>query len=189
MALIYLYRHGKQDNQTGLPPSNIPLSKTANEEAKQWAESCPFLPDIIAVSSYLCSKQSAKPFLSKGLADKIQIWQVHPFCNLSPKKQRGTETQELEQCYWEKCDPEHKDSRDSESFMDFIERARNCISLIAELKDKKIVIISHESFLNAIRWLIKNKNTPINSKSMVDYHQFNKNQPIEYLKGFTLRIG
>ncbi|HFT1527985.1 TPA: phosphoglycerate mutase family protein [Providencia stuartii] len=192
MALIYLYRHGEQSNETGLLPSNIPISEIATGKVNEWAELCPLAPDIIIVSSYLSSKQSGRPFINKGLCDRIQIWRVHPFLNISPKKLQKADKQQSHQlmtCYWEKLDPEYKDGKDAESFIDLIERVRECITLIAEQKDKKIVMISHESFLNAIRWLIKNKDTAINGKSMMDYYQFNQSHPIAYLKGFTLSIG
>ncbi|MGZ0012919.1 hypothetical protein [Providencia hangzhouensis] len=49
MALIYLYRHGEQSNETGLLPSNIPISEIATGKVNEWAELCPLAPDIIIV--------------------------------------------------------------------------------------------------------------------------------------------
>jgi broad specificity phosphatase PhoE len=169
---IWFIRHGESCaniGKKGFSPSENPLTKNGLKQAKGLALNFKETPSLIIVSKYLRAKQTAQETRVKFKNVPCEQWDVHEFTYLSEKKYRNTNVTQrtpLAKKYWKKSDPFYCDGYGAESFHDFISRARCAIKRLKKVKGNFIVVFTHEQFINACLWLMRNNFRRITGKQM-----------------------
>lgn len=189
MPIVLLVRHGESQANAGLPtahPKTVRLTKVGREQA----ENIPYvlrkthlLPELIVISSYFRSKQTAKSTIKSFPQVPVEEWEVHEFTYLSSKHAKHTTVEQRRvwvNKYWENADPSSVDKEESESFKQFIARVRKVIAQLRQTANDTIIVFSHEQFICALLWLLQ-KDRPegiIDSTAMRDFKSFHQTHSI-----------
>lgn len=93
MPKVWLIRHGESESNADLRtshPSETTLTPKGLIEAERVAGRFVEAPDLIVVSPYLRSRQTAEPTLQRFAEIAIEEWPVHEFTYLHPNRYRDT---------------------------------------------------------------------------------------------------
>lgn len=182
-ARVWFIRHGETEAQIGKAAAHteeIRLTALGKSQAEAIAHRLPHPPTLIISSPYLRAWETASPTLQRFPHIPHEIWQVQEFTYLgslagiySTKQERRKRVED----YWKQCDPLYKDGN-SESFVEFIQRARNNIEKL-KLMNGFITIFTHEQFIRAIQGLLHGwlENTP---EHMARFRQRLLDYPLPY---------
>ena len=149
----YLIRHAQSAGNAGLPtdsPASIPLTHQGHAQALAFADSIEQAPDLIVVSPYLRTQQTAAPLIARYPEVPVAEWPVHEFTYLNTQTHAGTtEAQRavFAQAYWERRDPHWSDGSGAESFAEFIGRIDVMEQHLRERSDSRIFIFTHGYFV------------------------------------------
>lgn len=158
MKEIWFIRHGESESNAGLPTRSAaspPLTPKGRLQASLVSQSIPHRPDLIILSTYLRTHQTADPTITKYPQSPLDIWPVHEFTFLSAPYYLNTTTSKRHlpsAKYWLKSNPDHVDGDLSESFHQMIQRVTQTIENLKKLEEKFVVVFSHGWFLRAILW-------------------------------------
>lgn len=150
-----LIRHAESAAQTGVASSDaalIPLSEKGREKATQFASQL-MKSDLIVVSPFIRTRQTAQPLIDLYPEVPVEEWAVQEFTYLAPKRCRDMTAGQRDPMvreYWERQDPAYVDGTGAESFNQFIRRAGELIWRCREL-DIRTYIFSHTMFMQAVR--------------------------------------
>jgi len=156
MPTIQLIRHAESAGNAGLPtndPASIPLTGKGHEQAAELAATFTTAPDLIVVSPYLRTLQTAAPLISRFPQAVVEEWAVQEFTYLNPTKYAGTtETQRgnFAQSYWQRCDPHWNDGDGAESFADLIARIDALEVRLRQHVGADVVIFTHGYFIKTL---------------------------------------
>ena len=185
MPIVLLVRHGESQANAGLPtahPKTVRLTKKGREQVENIPHvlrKTNLIPDLIVVSTYIRSQQTAKPTIQSFPSIPVKEWRVHEFTYLSSKHAGRTTVEQRRvwvNAYWEKADPFYVDEEESESFEQFIVRVRKAIAQLKQTAKDTIIVFSHEQFICALLWLLQ-KDQPednIDSTAMQDFKAFHR---------------
>ncbi len=174
---ILLIRHAESESNAGLhtsDPASISLTSIGYKQAENIAINLSEPPELIVVSSYIRTQQTARPTIKRFPGVPCEEWTIHEFTYLSPEKCENTTKSErlsMVKQYWDLCDPSYCDGSGAESFIGFIKRVRSTIDRLKQRKEKFIVLFSHGQFIAALLWLVKNRITEITSEDMRSYYE------------------
>lgn len=182
MTVVFLIRHGESQSNAGqatTDPENIELTSRGREQARRIAHylaSCAPI-DLIVTSPYLRAKQTARMTTAMRPFGSVtqKEWNVQEFTYLASMHQEHLTFEQRKPRvdeYWERYDPTYIDSPGSESFLQFIERAQEFMTLLRTVPYENIAVFSHEQFINAVIWLIKRTPVEISPQTMQDFHEF-----------------
>lgn len=188
MPTIFLIRHGESESNSGKTTSSfkdIELSprglQQAEDVASEFREANIF-PDLVVISPYLRARQTAAPTLKIFSSIPIEEgWLVHEFDYLSAWSKENSTSEDRRQyveAYWELSDPSYIDSPGSESFEQFIRRAREVMIRLKKTRHNAIAIFSHEQFICALLWLSQQDSRQICLEAMRDYKSFLMSNPV-----------
>jgi len=152
----------------------VPLTPEGLKQAQEVAGMFDEKPDLVITSSYLRTKQTAKPLIEKYPGISCLEWSIHEFTYLSLGRCFNTtfaERKPLREEYWDRNDPFYNDGEGAESFNDFMSRVRNTIEALKIRKEKFIVLFSHEYTISAVKYLLEKQPKEITPKEM---HEFRK---------------
>jgi broad specificity phosphatase PhoE len=157
LAEIWLVRHGQSESNANLTtsaPHASRLTEKGWQEARILAGFIEKRPDLIVVSPYARSLESALPLREKYPDTPLEQWPIEEFTYLPPLSYRGTTaTQRLPiiNDYWQKNDPDlcHPGA---ESFTHFLLRVHAVIERLRGLTGLTVVI-SHGHTMRLL-WLI-----------------------------------
>jgi 2,3-bisphosphoglycerate-dependent phosphoglycerate mutase len=182
LSNIFLIRHGESQSNAGmatLNPASVELTHLGMGQAECIADylEVHVCPERIVTSCYLRARQTAAPTKSCFATVPVEEWPVHEFTYLSnddfPTPSTVEDRKPLVDAYWELCNPRSVDGPGSESFEQFIARARDVMQRFAEVRiGQTVVIFSHEQFICAVYWLLKCKPERISSQAMRDFRAF-----------------
>jgi broad specificity phosphatase PhoE len=174
MKRIFFIRHGESEANAGMRSSDPALPsltqfgmKQAQDAAAQFSQE----PELIVTSSYIRTKQTARPLIERYPRVVHEEWPVHEFTYLSPSKCPNTtyaERLSLVTSYWERSDPFYRDGVGAESFADFMGRAARALVMLREREESVIAVFSHQQFIEALRWIAA-KGEQISSHQMREY--------------------
>lgn len=161
MKEIYIIRHAESISNAGERTENqatVPLSEKGRVEARELAEKLDIIPELIVVSSYSRTTETAMPFIEKHPSVLVETWEVKEFTYLDPKIYNGTTAEERFEAvkkYWTEASVHHKESDDSESFSEMTQRMANLIKDLKERPEKIIIIFSHGRFIQGLKLYIE----------------------------------
>lgn len=176
MKEIYIIRHAESTSNAGHRTKNhhdIPLSEKGKEQAQELANRLEIKPDLIVVSEYSRTKETAEPFIARHASVPVETWnQVHEFTQLDPKAYDGTTKEErTEQAidYWENRDIHFNAGNGAESFKDLTHRVASLVEHLKTRTEKTIVIFSHGRFIIALQVYLQ-KIKELGHSSLTDDH-------------------
>lgn len=154
---IYIIRHGESVANIGEKTDShdtIPLSEKGKEQAKKLVNEIKIAPNLIVISPYSRTKETAMPFIKKYKSVPVEVWDVHEFTYLNPKVYNNTSVDERMKAvfsYWNSLDIHYCDGGEAESFFNFIKRMESFIEKLKKRKEKNIVIFSHGLFIDSFK--------------------------------------
>lgn len=136
----------------------MPLSEKGRQQALELAEKLDVKPDLIVVSSYSRTHETAAPFIAKHPNVPVEIWDVHEFTYLDAKVFNGTTPVERKNAimeYWEHKDIDWQASEIAESFSSLIRRIETFIEMLKNRKEDTIVIFGHGRFIQNLKLYLR----------------------------------
>ena len=155
----WLIRHGESAANAGAAtsdPASIPLSEAGWAQASSIAGSFPRRSDLIVVSPFLRTWQTAEPTRNRFPDVPVETWPVQEFTYLSPNRCIGmtaAQRRPLVEAYWRRCDPEYIDEPGAESFSAMLQRVRQMRERLAVHPTAFIAVFTHGQVMQACRLL------------------------------------
>ncbi len=178
MKDLWLIRHAESLANIGestSTPSEIPLSENGLRQAEDLANSIDDRPDLIVVSPYFRSQQTAEPFFELFPDVATETMLVQEFTYLSVSRCRGTNYEFRKPWvseYWAKADPKYRDGDQSESFAEFIGRCERFEVQMRERKFELAFVFTHEQFIKGLLWNSMRFGREMTSDSMKAFQKF-----------------
>lgn len=178
MKEVWLIRHAESTANAGAAtysPEVIPLTEKGLAQAQSVADQISKRPDLIVVSPFLRSKQTAAPLIARSRDVPVEEWNVQEFTYLAPERCHNTtltERKPLVDAYWSRNDPNYCDGAGAESFADLMTRAQATLTQIKKPEDKFVVVISHGQFIRAAIWLLLHEMEEMKIETMAAFHCF-----------------
>ena len=157
MKEIYIIRHAESISNAGEKTDShdtIPLSEKGRRQAKELAEKLNIIPELIIVSSYSRTRETAKPFIERHSSVPIETWDVQEFTFLNPEIYNGTTGEqrfEAAKKYWTEASIHHKEIESVESFSEMTKRMAKLINDLKDRPEKIITIFSHGRFIHGLK--------------------------------------
>jgi probable phosphoglycerate mutase len=188
MSFIQLIRHGESIANAGgvsKSPSCIPLSVLGEKQAIDLLQHIPQAPDLIVISSYIRTHQTAAPLRARFPEARVETWPVHEFTYLSAAQYADT-TEILRtpaaQIYWQRQDPVFCEGPGAESFADFIGRVDALRIQLSSRPEQHIYIFTHSFFINAIQWRALQPETELNAEAIRSYQEFRRENEVPHAR-------
>lgn len=163
---IWIVRHAQSAANRGdistTRHCDIPLSPDGVATAQEFADKFDRTPDLIIVSPYLRTRQTAEPFIKKYAATPVEIWPIGEFDYLDNTRCLGTTADArhaMRDEYIARADANWRDGADTETFNEFIARVHAFLDRVRARPEKFIVVFSHGHFIKAL-YTIMRGNTP-----------------------------
>jgi 2,3-bisphosphoglycerate-dependent phosphoglycerate mutase len=148
-----LIRHAESEGNIGMPtdtPAGIRLTEKGHRQAAEYAAGVEAAPDLIVVSPFLRTQQTAAPLMVRFPEVPVEIWPVQEFTYLNPVEYAGTtqdQRGEVAKAYWARCDEHWNDGGGAESFVDFIGRIDETWRRLQSTRVRRIAVFTHGYFM------------------------------------------
>ena len=178
MKEVWLIRHAESLANAGAAtsaPRDIPLSEKGFEQAKTLADSNLPRPELIVVSPYLRSPQTAAPLLNRFPDTPVEVLNVQEFTYLSISRCRNTTHEQRKPLvaeYWKRSDPNYCDGDQSESLAEFFRRAEDFLSQMKEISFELAFVFTHEQFIKALIWEVLHPDKICDERFMGEFQKF-----------------
>ncbi len=155
----WLIRHAESAANAGAAtsdPASIPLSEAGQAQALAIAAALPRQPDLIVISPFLRTRQTAEQTMSRFPDVPVETWPVQEFTYLSPSRcadMTAAQRRPLVEAYWQRCEQEHVDGPGAESFSAMLVRVRWLRERLATHAADYIVVFTHGQVMQACRLL------------------------------------
>lgn len=142
---IWLVRHGQSESNANLAtsaPHASRLTERGWHEARLLAQSLDKRPDLIIVSPYVRSVESARPLLERYPDTPLEQWPIEEFTYLPPSAYNGTtavQRRPLIEAYWQQNDPDLR-YPGAECFSQFLARGSAALERMKRLQGFTIAI-------------------------------------------------
>jgi len=186
MKTLYI-RHAQSEANAGgrtIDPASIAITEAGYAQSMSLAEEISEHPDLIIVSQYIRTRQTALPLTQKYPNSPMEVWPLHEFTFLSPIICRNTTPKErrpLVEKYWKSCDPDFIHGEGAESFNQFRERISQTINGINALKLNNVIVFTHEQVILLIKLMLLAEQF-----SMADYREKVMNESIKNTEIFKV---
>ena len=186
----WLVRHGESAANAGIAttdPATIPLTPAGRSQAEKLAATLE-QPDLIVVSPYLRTRQTAEPTISRFPDVPVEVWPVQEFTYLSPERCIGTTAEQrrpMVEGYWHRCDPGHDDGAGAESFSAMLDRVKGLRERLAAHPADSIVVFTHGQIMQALR-LLRAHAGAADWELMAWFLEFDRRSPIH--NGMVLAV-
>lgn len=178
MKNIYLVRHEESEanasvNAITSSVASIPLTEKGEHNARTFADMCDVVADLVVVSPYLRTQQTAEPYIDKNAITHVEMWNTEEFTYLHQAKYNGTTTlerREAAHAYWSRADIQYKDGNDCESFAEFVDRVLVVRNQLLARTENTILLFSHGYFIRTFLYFndLLQKGQIISDKDKLD---------------------
>ena len=178
MKEIWLIRHAESMANIGAAtstPKDISLSEKGFYQAKHLAESIGLQPDLIIVSPYLRSQQTAAPVAGNFPQTPTEILTIQEFTYLSISRCRNTTSAQRKpfvEEFWKRGDPHFCDGEQAESLAEFFHRIENFLWQMRERNFELAFAFTHEQFIKALIWEVLHPEKVFDEKFMSEFQKF-----------------
>jgi broad specificity phosphatase PhoE len=175
---LRLIRHAESLANAGgatSTPRDIPLSDKGHLQAIALADSITDRPELIILSPYIRTEQTARPMLQRFPDCPVEILPIQEFTYLSISRCRNTTYEQrkpLVEEYWARCDPNYSDGDQAESLAELIVRARGFLRRVFEMEGELIFVFTHEQFIKAVIWDVLQPEREIDDEFMAAFRKF-----------------
>ena len=167
MKTLYMVRHAASLANEGEfwpdGPGSIPLSQSGHAAAREFAASWNVRPDLIVVSRYTRSVQTATP-LAERFALPLLTLDVREFTFFDfrfTQQEYAVDRKRETEAYWSRLDPlEKQGGPDAENFNEFIERCQEFRRWVQETPFEHCVCVTHGFTAHSFRALIAGVDLP-----------------------------
>jgi probable phosphoglycerate mutase len=156
MAKVWIIRHGESIANAGAAtpdPASIPLSWDGDQQSLRFAWSLHVEPDLIVMSPYIRTQETAQPTIQRYPEAKQEIWPIQEITFLSPVKYNNTTAAQRWPHvvdFWNKNDPDHIDGPGAESFNMMIDRVRDMVDRLKKAPEENIFVFCHERIIQGL---------------------------------------
>lgn len=178
MKEVWLIRHAESLANIGAAtstPREIPLSENGFRQAQALADSIFPRPDLIIVSPYLRSQQTAENLINRFSDTPTEILMVQEFTYLSISHCRNTahyERKPLVEAFWKRGDPHYCDGDQAESLAEFFRRVEKFLLQMSERKFELAFVFTHEQFIKALIWEVLHPKKVFDANFMSEFQKF-----------------
>ena len=154
--MIYLIRHAESMGNIGARTavhSEIPLSENGLQQAKDLIDKINFCPELIVISPFLRTRQTAAPLLQKYPEAKVEYWPVQEFSFLDEVQCANSTPSErapFVEAYFARNDLDYVDGVGAESFNQLLARVDEMLRRLRQRQNQNIVVFKHGNFLRAV---------------------------------------
>ena len=178
MKEVRLIRHAESLANAGdatSTPRDIPLSEKGHLQAKTLADSIVDRPELIVLSPYIRTEQTARPLLARFPDCPVECLPVQEFTYLAISRCRNTTHEQrkpLVEEYWSKCDPFYSDGDQAESLAELVNRARAFLRRVPEMEGELIFVFTHEQFIETVVWEVSHPGHAVDGEFMTEFRKF-----------------
>lgn len=183
--LVVLVRHGHRIDDGDQPSPGLglaSLSELGHRQAAAFAASVRAAPELIVVSRFLRSIQTAAPLGAKFPEVPVETWPVEEFTFLPPQLFVGTTFRDREpqnSAYWRNGDPDAHPGPGGESFRDFIARVDGVLDHLAARPERSVLMVSHGYTMQALLWRLSEPGRSIDRTSFSEWNAFRSHWSFE----------
>lgn len=134
--------------------AEIPLTNLGEKQAEILAGTWDFTPDLIVVSPYLRTQQTAAPTIARFPDVPVETWPIHEFTFWDPAYWGASPdaTFEMIERFWRDADPDYRHDPRTESFRDLLNRTENALAQVAARPElDRVLLFTHGHFMQALR--------------------------------------
>ncbi|MEO6805353.1 MAG: histidine phosphatase family protein [Edaphobacter sp.] len=175
---VILVRHGQSVANAGgrtADHDTNPLTELGREQSRSLVERLNCKPTLFVVSPFLRAQQTAEPLRKRFPDVPVEEWPIYEFTFLEPSEHRGTSEDDREPhvaAYWQRGDAAYVAGNGAESFISFLDRAREAIRRLVNLNPGGcITIFTHGYFMQAFRLVLLFPNAT-DSELMANFRRF-----------------
>ena len=178
MPTVWFIRHGESISNANMitkDPDNSELTAVGHNQVEHIVPVFERRPDLVVVSPYLRTWQTAVPTIEYFKPVQVEEWPVHEFTYLHPERYngtRGSDRADIAREYWLRNDPFEKEMEDGESFAEMVERVEDMVARLREQEEDFIAVFSHGLFIRAMIWLQMMAQVTVTKELMQRYHHF-----------------
>ena len=160
MRDIWFIRHGESTANAGgvtFDTTTVELTELGHRQAQDVSFSFDRAPDLVVMTPYLRTQQTAHYTLQRFPDVPQEIWQLHELRCLSHANYRGTTQAQrapLVRAYWHRRDPSYHDGEGAETFTDFVSRIEMSLEKLKMRPEKFIAIFCHGHVMRVMRLLL-----------------------------------
>ncbi len=184
MRTVWLIRHAESHGNAGGVTQSTqtnPLSAAGREHARAIAGHFGRAPDLIVVSGYIRTRETAEPLMERFPKAPVAEWDIHEFTYLSAALYDGT-TQAARggpaREYWKRSMPDAVEGEGAESFNSFIRRVRGLLERLRTEAEPFTAVFSHGYVLKAVIWELLYTGDPDPAAYMAGFHKFHRTFPV-----------
>lgn len=191
MTDVWFIRHGESLSNAGevaIDRSSTKLTDKGWEQASAAALQVNRQPDLIVVTPYIRTQQTAQPLRERYPNAPCETWDLFEFSALSEENyvnRTWTQRTPMMRALWERNDPEYIDGAGAESFSGMLGRITTALARLRTYKDKFIVVFAHGYIIQTTRLLLGKPGLSVKEiMKLIPYYM--EHSPIE--NGSILRI-
>ena len=160
MTDVWFIRHGESMSNAGevsFDRSSTLLTEKGQEQARAVSLQIPTRPDLLVVTSYIRTHQTAQPLQQRYPDVPCETWNLHEFSALADDNyvnRTWIQRHPAMQAFWDRNDPDHVDGPGAESFSDMVERVNAGLARLQSRKEKFIVVFAHGYIIQTTRLLL-----------------------------------
>lgn len=183
--VIQLIRHGESQANAGLrskSPGCIELTELGHAQARLLVEQFTEPPELIVVSPFVRTQQTAAPLMKRFPHVKVEEWPVHEFTYLHTRHYVNTTEHERSvpaHHYWQRCDPAWEDGGGAESFLGMMSRVEELERRLRERKERHVAVFTHGYFMKALLLRRTHLKRPVDAWLMAQFRDTRRENPIE----------
>jgi broad specificity phosphatase PhoE len=158
ISVAHFIRHGESlANAGGATCESGGLTELGIRQAVDFAKKINASPDIIVVSQYSRTQQTAEPTIRKFPLVPVEVWPVQEFQYIDLKRVSGlsqAERRPIQMAYFARDDSDYVDGGDAESYNQFMTRIKGIIFRLR--KYPNALVFTHDLFMRGILFVIGN---------------------------------
>lgn len=135
--------------------AEIPLTNLGEKQSEILAAKWPAAPDLIVVSPYLRTQQTAAPTIARFPDVPVETWPIHEFTFWDPAywgSDSAEDTFEMVERFWRRADPDFRHAEGTENFRDLLGRTEAALAKLAARDDAQhVLLFTHGHFMQALR--------------------------------------
>jgi probable phosphoglycerate mutase len=184
MTSVWFIRHGESMSNAGevaVDRGSTKLTDKGQEQARCAALKITRQPNLIVVTPYIRTHQTAQPLRERYPNVPCETWDLFEFSALSDENyvsRTWMQRRPMMRDLWERNDPEYVDGTGAESFAGMLGRINTALERLRTYKDKFIIVYAHGYIIQATRLLLgKPGLTPKKLMELLPYYM--EHSPIE----------
>jgi broad specificity phosphatase PhoE len=160
MPNVWFIRHGESTSNAGevaVDRGSTVLTELGQEQARNVSLKIDQRPDMIVVTPYIRTQQTAQPLRERYPDVPCEIWDLYEFSALSEDNyvnRTWTQRTPMMHAYWKRNDPASVDGTGAESFLAMTGRISAGLSRLRERKEKFIVVFAHGYIIQTMRLML-----------------------------------